>query len=104
MNAGLIKIGGYVLLAGAALLLVLLPVTIDNWSGSDVEVTCGRALFPKDSPTRVAWESQPVYDVPVLAAKQECQDRLRDRHLYGIPLAIVGGIVLYSGFKRDSSV
>ena len=103
VHSDLIKIGGYVLLAGAALLLVLLPVTMDDWRGSGVEVNCGRALSPKEFPTRIAWESQPIYDVPVLhpAAKRECQDRLGDRHLYGIPLAVVGGVVLVMGFQLE---
>ena len=102
MTSSSIKIAGYVLLAGAALLLVLLPVTLDDWRGSGVEVHCGRPLFPKEFPTRIAWESQPIYDVPVLHpdAKWQCGDRRGDRGLYGFFLAISGGVVLAVGFQR----
>ncbi len=97
------KIAGGVLLAGAVLLLVLLPVKLSDWRGPDVDVRCGSARFPNQFPTLRALQLNTVYDVPVQDpfVIQECRDRAGDRAMYGFVLAAVGGVVLAMGFQRE---
>jgi len=97
------KIAGWVLLAGAVLLLVLLPVKLSDWRGPGVDAQCGRALFPKEFPTLSALDMNTVYDVPIRDpfVRQECRERAGDRFMYGFALAVVGGVVLAMGIQRE---